>query len=178
MDITVQKRIDQAWDGAKGWITEFGGSPTATLLTEVPPDKVVPGFSAIAGGAENFRITAIPQGSLEGTKFISLEEFPAHLEQLLQGKLGELSVNWAVRNPAFELDLHAVIYPLEKGTVSLLIDWWSDQVFSVEEDNRAQFAALMAYFLELQALFEAANLFLSAESSLDPTAEDESWIEV
>jgi hypothetical protein len=178
MEQTMQKRIDQAWAGCKKWITEFTGTPTAALLTNTPAANVAPGFGVIAGRSQDFRITVIPEGGIEETKFIPLDEFPDALTLLLEGKLNELSVSWGLRSEAFELDLHAIIHPLGEGLASIQIDWWNDQVFSVETDNPAQFAALAEYFLELQELFGAANLFISSEGGLDPAAENEDWIEI
>lgn len=177
MDAAVQKRIDQAWKVSQGWIMEFSGAPTVTLFVNVPSEAVFPGLSAIAGEAENLRITVIADKPAE-PQFIPLDAVPAQLQLLLEGKNAEVSANWATHRPEFDLDVHMVIHPLGNGLVSLELDWWSDQVFSDEEDNPAQFRALMDYFIGLQQQFSAPNLFLSAESGLDPNAQDNAWVEV
>lgn len=178
MTLSPQKRIDQAWESCKGWITEFDGSPTVTLLVNVPPDALLPGLSTLAQKSENFRITSISAQKPALPQFIPLESLPENLALLRDGKLAELSINYAARLEAMDLDIHLVVHPLENQKVSLELDWWSDQVFSEEEDNEAQFKALMGYFIELQALFSASNLFASPESGKDPRQAAESWVEI
>jgi hypothetical protein len=185
------KRIEQAWAGAKGWVTEFTGAPTSALLVNAPAENVAPGLTQLASQAQALRITIIPANKPSEAQFVELESVAAQMERLLAGELAELSANWAVQQEAFDLDLRMIVHPLGNNRkplpgdnqpparlVSLQLDWWSDQVFSEETDDPAQFAALATYFLELQQLFGAANLFLSAESGLDPQAQGDDWVEV
>jgi hypothetical protein len=188
----VQKRIERAWTGAKAWITDFTGAPNAALLVNAPAEQVAPGLGHIAQAAQALRITIIPTDKPSEAQFVELDSVPTQVERLLNGELAELSANWATQQAAFDLDLHLIVHPLTGGQagksdasaeppvrlVSLELDWWSDQVFSDETDNPAQFAALAAHFIELQGLFAAANLFISAESGLDPGAETDEWVEV
>lgn len=178
MDTALKARMDKAWQESQAWITAFSGAPHLALLVDVPPEKVQPALASLAGQAENFRITSIPAGKLDETQFITLEAFPENLALLQAGKLAELSVSYAVRLPAFDLDIHILFYALENGNVSLELDWWSDQVFSAETDNYAQFAALMDYFLALQKLFAAPSLYISPESGKDPDEGADDWVEV
>lgn len=178
MDSAVKTRIDLAWREARDWIVEFDGSPTIALLVDAPPEKIEPGLRALAAQAENFRLTVIAAGLPDGAEFIPLESFPGYFNSLREGALEELSANFAVRREAFDLDVHVVLYPLRNGNLSLELVWWSDQVFSEETDNAAQFAALMDYFIELQQLFSAAHLYISPESGLKAGEELEGWVEV
>lgn len=178
MDPAVKKRIDQAWKDSQEWVAEFDGTPNLTLLINVPVEWVAPGLAALAAQTENFRITSIAAGKPDAPQFIDLAALPEHLALLQEGKLAELSVNYAVRFEAFDLDIHTIIYPVKPEKVALELDWWSDQVFSAETENYAQFAALMEYFIGLQKLFNAPNLFISPESGKDPKEGEEYWVEV
>ena len=177
-DRSIPTRIDQAWREAQDWIVEFDGSPTITLLVDVPPAKVEPGLHSLSQEGENFRISVISSGLQDGAEFIPIETFSGYFTSLRGGNLEELSVNYAVRREAFDLDVHMVIYPLRNEKVSLELVWWSDQVFSEETDNAAQFTALMEYFISLQNLFAAAGLYISPESGLHAGEALEGWVEV
>lgn len=178
MESPHKTRIERAWVNARNWITEFSGTPMVALLVNVSVINLLPGLQAIASASESFRITAIPADRPAEPAFISLETLADHIVGLFSGKLAELSANWAIRREAFELDIHMIIHPVEAHTASLELDWWSDQAFSIETDNLAQFAALMEYFIDLQQRFGSSNLFLSSESGLDPANEDDAWVEV
>jgi len=192
MEAAAKKRIDQAWPGAKNWVADFTGAPTTALLVNVPADQVAPALAEMSAQVQNVRITTILADKPSEALFVEIGALPLQVEQLFSGKLAELSVNWAVQQEAFDLDIHLVIHPLtaaqqsragenpeaEKRLVSLQLDWWSDQVFSEETDNQAQFTALASYFIDLQAIFQATNLFLSAEGGLDPGAENDDWVEI
>lgn len=175
MDADVQGRIERAWGESKGWITDFDGSPTMTLLINIPEERVFPGIEELAEESENLRITALVTS--DEPRFITLDEFPQYLEQLRQGELTELSVNYAVRLEAFDLDIHTVAYPTgkEKEHFALEFVWWSDQVFSSETDDAAQFQALMEYFLHLQEVFGAQQVFVSPERGMEKL---EGWVQV
>lgn len=220
MDQLTQRRIERAWSGAQSWITEFSGAPTAALLVNAPAAAVAPALAHISREAADLRVTVITADKPGQAEFVDAALAAAQVERLLAGELVDLSANWAVQQPAFDLDLHLVVHPLAGKTaaagkdrpagekaaaaktfpleettpgaqntspaggaparalVSLQLDWWSDQVFSEETDNPAQFAALALYFLRLQALFEAPAVFLSAESGLDPGVETDEWVEL
>lgn len=167
-------RLARLWEETKSWITEFDGTPILALLVNIPAGALVPGLTAIAAESEGFRITSIPEGKATSPAFIPIEALPEHLVLLQEGKLEELSVNYAVRRPEFDLDLRLIVYALPEGLFSIEIDWWNDQVFSDETDNPAQLTALLGYFTGLQKLFSAPQIFLSPESGKDQ-AED--WIE-
>jgi len=190
-DTGIPKRIEQAWNGAKGWITEFTGAPTAALLVNAPAKRVPAGLAQVTSQAQNLRLTIIPADKPSEAQFVDLESAATQMERLQAGELAEVSANWAIQQEAFDLDLHMIVHPLRDNPkqqekegeapaamVSLQVDWWSDQVFSEETDNLAQFAALVSYLTSLQELFGATNLFLSAESGLDPQAEGDDWVEV
>lgn len=185
------KRIEQAWAGAKSWIAAFTGAPTTALLVNAPAAGVAPGLAQVAEQAQNLRITIIRADKPNEAQYTALESAAEQVGHLISGELVELSANWAVQQAAFDLDLHMIVHPLASSPkpqtvdapapaqlVSLQIDWWSDQVFSEETDNPAQFAALADYFIALQQVFGAGNLFLSAESGLDPQSQGDEWVEV
>jgi len=175
MGTEMQKRIDLAWQGCAPWIVEFDGSPTITLLVEIRIGSLLPGLKMLAEGSENLRITRISAIKAIPPQFIPLDSFLEELEKLQSEQTAELSVNFKASRDAFDLDLHMVIHPLKDGKAALELVWWSDQVFSVETDNPAQFQALAGYFIELQVLFGAGSLFISPESGI---GSDESWVEL
>ncbi len=174
---TVQ-RIAQGWKACRGWITAFDGAPAVSLLVAVPDNAVFPALSSLSEQTENFRITSIPSAEPDAAQFITLEIFPEHLEGLRSGSIADLSVNYALRSTAFDLDIHLTIYPAENQQLVLELVWWSDQVFSDETDHYAQFSDLMAYFIGLQELFSAANLLVSSESGRGPGQEAGDWVEI
>ena len=171
-----QARIKQAWENSKDWITEFDGTPNTTVLVGISEPGLLAGIQALAGQTENFRITTIPAGQMEAAQFIPLDSLGEAVEQLKEGKLEELSANYAVRQEAFDLDIRLVIYWMENQSAAVELYWWTDQVFSIETDQPAQFAALMAYFIEVQKLFSASNLYVTPEGGQGN--EVEHWIEV
>lgn len=173
MDADLETRVEQAWENTKAWVTEFEGAPSLALLLGVPEESVLPGLSALSQQTENFRITATSVEHKDVPHFIPLDSFPLQLAQLKEGQLWELSVNYAVRREVFDLDIHIVLYYLEQGKLALEVYWWSDQVFSSETDDRAQFSALLGYFLELQKLVNADYLYLRPEHG-----GEEDWVEV
>lgn len=178
MDAADKNRLARAWVKSHDWITKFDGSPTLALLVSAPAPALQPALETIAARSENFRITAVPADQPASPRFIPLEAFPAHLALLQEGKLAEMSVNYAHRSEAFDLDIHLVIFPLKHDRVSVELVWWNDQVFSVETDYLDQFNALLTYFIELQRLFAAESLFLSPERGGDPSQSEDSWIEI
>lgn len=178
MDPSKKKRIDQAWEEVRDWITEFTGAPAITMLVEVPADAVVPGLRSLAEQSENLRITAIPTDMPDAPRFITLESVDDYLEQLLEDKISELSVNFGVRAEEFDLDIHMIIYWMNSEKLALELVWWSDQVFSEETDDYAQFTALVDYFTSLQSMFSSPTLFLSPESGISPGQKKEAWVEV
>lgn len=178
MDPSEKKRIDQAWEEVNDWITQFTGAPTITLLMEVPAEAVLPGLRMLEQQTENLRITAIPADLPDVPRFISLETVDDYLNQLLEDKIAELSVNFGVRAEEFDLDVHMILYWISSEKLALELVWWSDQVFSEETDDYAQFTALMAYFIELQKLFSSSALFLSPESGVSPGQKKEAWVAV
>lgn len=173
MDEELKSRIEQAWENTREWITQFEGAPALALLLGVPETAVLPGFSAISQEAENFRVTAIPAENKNAAQFIQLDDFSAQLNLLKEGKVWELSANYAIRREAFDLDIHVVVYHLEEEKLALELSWWSDQVFSSETDNLTQFTALADYFIELQKLFSAQYLYLRPEQG-----GEEDWVEI
>lgn len=177
-DSALKKRVEQAWSEAREWITDFDGSPTITLLVNVPAAGLLPGLRALAEETENFRITAIFSDRKDDPEFISLDDFADHLDGLKEGRVDELSVNYASRSGAFDLDIHMVIHWIDAEKLALQVVWWSDQVFSAETDHLEQFSALAAYFIHLQDLFSAANLFISPEGDRDPLLNLEGWVEL
>ncbi len=175
METNQETRIDLAWRECKTWITGFDGAPRLALLVDVPLEALQPGLVELAGEVEDLRLTCIPSKSATAPERFELDEFPARLAQLLGGDAAELSANFAVRSTAFDLDLHAILHPVKEGRLALQIVWWSDQVFSSETDDEAQFQALARYFIQLQQAFQAGGLFLSPESGL---ADEDEWVEV
>lgn len=171
-------RIEQGWKACRGWITSFDGSPTITLLVGVPDTAMFSALDSLRGRSENFRITAIPVSQPDGAQFIALEAFPEYLAALRAETIADLNINYAHRAEAFDLDLHLTVFAAENQRLVLELVWWSDQVFSEETDDRAQFGQLMAYFIGLQALFSAAHLMVSSESSRGPGLDPEDWIEI
>lgn len=173
-----QQRIEKAWEHARGWITDFSGAPMVSLLVNVPALNLLPGLKSVAAEAESLRITAIPADRPAEPAFVGLETLADQIDALFSGRLAQLSANWAVRSELFELDIHLIVHPVEARTAALELDWWSDQVFSAETDDPAQFAALLGYFIGLQKRFGSPQLFLSSESGLDPAVADDAWVEV
>lgn len=171
-------RIDQGWRACRGWITTFDGAPTITLLVGVPDAAILPALSSLSERTENFRVTIIPSAQPDAAEFISLENFSEQLEGLRTGLLADLNVNYAFRSPAFDLDIHLTVYAAENQLLVLELVWWSDQVFTDETDNYAQFSDLMDYFIGLQVLFSASHLLVSSESVRGPGQEAEDWIEI
>jgi hypothetical protein len=178
MDPAFKKRIERAWEESKDWITSFTGSPHLALLVGVPPASIIPALSELAQQSENFRVTTIPAEHLDQPQFIPLEAVPVSLAQLQEGKLSELSVNYAIRLETFDLDIHLVLHALEDQKYALELVWWSDQVFSEEADPLSQFEALASYFIHLQNLFASPNLFISPEAGKDSVGGAELWVEV
>lgn len=178
MQPATQKRIDQAWVNCKGWITEIEGSPAITLFTNVPVASLFPALQSIASDSENFRLTAIPAAHPDKPEFIPLESFPGDLARLQEDKLAELNSNYTIKTKAFELDIHLVIFPMKDQKAAVQLIWWNDQVFLDDTDSYAQFKSLMNYFIDLQALFSAQNLFVSPETGEDPTQALDSWVEI
>jgi len=177
-DPALKKRVEQAWREARDWITEFDGSPNIALLVNVRAAALLPGLRALAEETENFRITAIFSDRKDEPEFISLDDFAGHLEGLKEGRIEELSVNYAWRSDAFDLDIHMVIHQVDAEKAALEVVWWSDQVFSAETNDLEQFSALAAYFIHLQDLFSAENLFISPEGGRDPLLDEEGWVEI
>lgn len=177
-DTSLQKRIDQAWEDSKDWIANFDGTPTITLLVDVPGDSFLSAITTHAGNTENFRISSMAAGQPDAVQFIPLEALPQHLALLQENKIAELSINYAVRSEAFDLDIHMVVYPLKNGKLALELDWWSDQVFSDETDNYAQFRVLGAYFAGLQTLFSSPHLFISPEAGKFASDDTDLWVEI
>lgn len=173
----VQDRIDQAWENSKDWVMSFDGTPNTTVLVGISKPGLLSGMQALAGQTENFRVTTIPVGQMDAAQFIQLDSLGEALEQLKEGKLEELSANYAVRQEAFDLDIRLVIYWIENQSAAVELYWWTDQVFSIETDQPAQFAALMRYFIEVQNLFDASNLYVTPEG-LGQGDEVEHWVEV
>jgi hypothetical protein len=172
------QRIDQGWKACRGWITVFDGAPTVSLLVGVPDKALLPALSSLAERTENFRITSIASAQRDEAQFISLENLSEHLEGLRAGSIADLSVNYALRSTAFDLDIHLTVYAAENQQLVLELVWWSDQVFSDETDNYAQFSDLMEYFIGLQELFSASHLLVSSESQRGPGLEAEDWVEI
>lgn len=175
MDTSIEKRIDLAWRECKSWIAEFDGSPTIALLVDAPVEETFSGVKKLTASVENLRITNIAAGGQDSPQFISLEAFPEALNSLQNGSSTELSVNFAIRREAFDLDLHLRFHPVRHGKVAVELVWWSDQVFSSEIDALSQFRLLAGYFIELQQTLSARQLFLSPESGLD---EEDCWVEL
>ncbi len=175
MEFAMKRRIDPAWQGCAPWIVEIDGSPTITLLVEVPIESLLPGLKTLAENSENLRITRISSVKAIPPQFIPLESFLEELQKLQSEQTADLSVNFEISRDAFDLDLHMVIHPVKEGKAALELAWWSDQVFSAEADSLAQFQALASYFIELQGVFGAGGLFISPESGL---ASEESWVEL
>lgn len=178
IESTTQKRIERAWASCKGWITEIKGSPAITLYANVPTASLFPAIQAIAQDSENFRLTAIPAAHPDQPQFIPLESFPDNLALLQEDKLAELSANYTIKTGAFELDLHPVVFPMKAEKAAIQLVWWNDQVFLEETDPYVQFKSLMNYFIDLQALFSAQNLFVSPETGEDPSQGLDSWVEI
>lgn len=175
---TLQKRIDLAWNQCKDWITRFEGSPTEAFLMDIPLDALSPALQTIAQQTEGFRISTISARQHDLAEFISLDSLQKNIELLQSGELAELNVNYAVRSEAFELDIHSVLYLLEKQKFVLELIWWTDQVFSEETDNYQQFKALMVYFINLQNLFQAKTLLVSPEIGASSGQEVEKGVEI
>jgi hypothetical protein len=178
MNQNNQTRIDQAWVESQDWITEFDGTPHLALLLNADPERIFPAFGELAAETENLRVTSIPAEGGHTPQFIPLEALPQHLELQKEGKLEELSVNYARRVEAFDLDIRLIIHRLE-GKLALELVWWSDQVFSEETDNKTQFQELAQYFIYLQQKFGAQNLFISPDSGRLAAEEGvENWVEI
>jgi hypothetical protein len=173
-----EPRIDQGWKECRGWITSFDGAPMVSLLVGVPDTSLLQGLASLAERTENFRITSIPTSQPDAAQFISLEIFSEHLDGLRAGSVADLSVNYALRSTAFDLDIHLTVFAPENQRLVLELVWWSDQVFSDEIDNYAQFSELMEYFIDLQELFSASHLLVSSESTRGPGQEAEDWVEI
>ena len=174
----LQKRIDRAWNGCKDWITRFEGSPTEAFLMDVSVQALMPALQGIAQQTENFRISTISGAQPDQATFISLDSLQENIDLLQRGDLAELNINYAVRSEAFDLDIHSVLYLLDKQRAALEFIWWADQVFSEETDNYQQFKALMMYFIELQNLFQARTLLVSPEIGIRSGQEVENGVEV
>lgn len=175
METSEATRINLAWRECKGWITGFDGTPRLTLLIDVPLDAIQPGLEELASQVENLRFTCIPAKSATMPERFELSEFSGQLAKLLSGEAAELSANFVLCHPAFDLDLHLVLHPIKEGRLALEAAWWSDQVFSSETDDEAQFQALARYFIQFQQTFQAGGLFLSSESGLE---DEDEWVEV
>lgn len=175
MEAEIEKRIDLAWRECKTWIVEFDGTPRLALLVDVPPEALITGLQELARGVENLRLTRIPARSPNAPEYFGMDSFSTELAKLLSGETAELSANFVFRSQDFDLDLHAIVHPVKEGKVALELDWWSDQVFSSETDDEAQFYALAEFLIELQRLFQAGELFVSPESGL---RDEEQWVEI
>lgn len=171
-------RIEQGWKACRGWITAFDGAPAIALLAGVPDAALSPAISHLSENTEDFRITIIPAAQPDAARFIPLEDFSEQLDGLRSGLIADLNINYGLRGPAFDLDIHLTVYAAENQQLVLELVWWSDQVFSEETDNFAQFKALMEYFIGLQELFSASHLLVSSESAQGPGQEAEDWIEI
>lgn len=178
VESSTDSRIEQGWKDCRSWIASFDGSPTITLLVGVPDSAMFPALRSLAGRTENFRITVIPLSQSDAAQFIALESFPEHLASLRAETIADLNVNYGFSCPEFDLDIHLTVFAAENHQLVLELVWWSDQVFSEETDNRAQFQALMKYFIDLQQLFSASHLMVSSESNRGPGLEAEDWIEI
>ncbi len=174
----TDSRIKQGWKDCRGWIATFDGSPTITLLVGVPDSAMIPALSSLSEQTENFRITVIPNSRTDAAQFVALETFPEHLASLRAEAIADLNVNYGFSSPDFDLDIHMTVFAAENHQSVLELVWWSDQVFSEETDNQAQFQALMKYFIHLQELFSASHLMVSSESSRGPGLDAEDWIEI
>ncbi|MCC7129415.1 MAG: hypothetical protein B6D39_11185 [Anaerolineae bacterium UTCFX2] len=175
MDADPGKRIDLAWRECQTWIAEFDGSPRLALLVDAPLEALAPGMLKLAEQVESLRLTRLPARDIHAPEYFALVDFSNQLEKLSSGETAELSANFAARAAAFDLDLHLVFHPVKENRLALEFVWWSDQVFSSETDNRAQFQALMEYFVRLQQMFQANGLFLSLENGL---GNEDAWVEV
>jgi hypothetical protein len=74
--------------------------------------------------------------------------------------------------------VHVILHLLPVDKAALELVWWSDQVFSIETDDLAQFQALAEYFVELQAIFQSSQIFISKESGLEHDGNGEAWVEI
>lgn len=175
MEADPDKRINLAWRECQTWITEFDGSPRLTLLVDTPLEAFAPGVVKLAEQVENLRLTRLPARDINAPEYFDLVDLSNQLEKLTSGETAELNANFAVRCEAFDLDLHVVVHPVKANRLALEIVWWSDQVFSSETDDEAQFQALMGYFIQLQQTFQANGLFLSPDIGL---SNEEAWVEV
>jgi hypothetical protein len=178
IDPSRKKRIDSAWSSASEWITDFDGSPTVTLLVNIPPDALLPGLIALAAQAEDFRVTSIPIDRPSAAEFVPLDSLPEQINHLREGKLAELSANYTAHLEKIDLDARLLIYPVGDGKSALELDWWGDQVFLDDTDPASQFAVVAVYFLDLQALFQAPQVFLTPESGKDPESGSTDWVEI
>lgn len=175
---TNQKRIEHAWSQCKDWIAAFDGSPSETFLINVPFSIIPMVLPQLAAKTENFRVSVIPNNQPELAEFIALDLVEAGLQRLIKGEIAELHVNYAVRMEAFDLDLHCIIDSMDTGNASLEFFWWIDQVFMEETDFYEQFKTLMAYFIELQTLFQAATLLVSQEIGTNTGEEIGNGVEI
>ena len=177
-DYPSNKRIDSAWANAKDWITDFDGSPTVTLFVNITSEALLPALNALAAQSEDFRITTIPIDRPSVAEFVPLESLPGQISMLREGKLAELSANYTAHLEAIDIDARLLIYPVGDGKSAVELDWWGDQVFLDDTDPAGQFAAVANYFIDLQTLFQAPQVFLTPESGKDPESGSADWVEI
>jgi hypothetical protein len=171
-------RIEQAWRKTRDWITQFDGSPTEAYLDNVDATTLPQSVQALSAQTADLRVAVIAGKGGEESQDVSLASLPESLARLQSGKLAGLSVN-AIAHPGdFDLDLHIVVHTLGNRKVDLEIVWWADQAFPDGVSAPERIHRLLAYFIELQALFGAAKLYIGPETYEKPGPGSESWVEI
>lgn len=173
-----EKRIVRAWRKCKSWITGFTASPTKTYLMNVPENSLAQNMQALAQQSENFRVSVISGQHQDESYYIGLEALPENLDLLIKDEIAELSMNFSAQLTEFVLGIRMIVFPLVSQLYALELEWWGDQVFPDDVDDYARFQILMRYFITLQGLFHAANLFVGPETAEMPGQETEAWVEI
>jgi hypothetical protein len=171
-------RIEQAWRKTRDWITQFDGAPTETYLTNVDAATLPQAVQALSVQTADLRIAVIAGKGGEESQDVPLDRLPESLARLQSGKLAGLSVNAVARPGDLDLDLHIVIHTLGNRKVDLEVVWWADQAFPEDVSAPERIRSLVAYFIELQALFGAAKVYVGPEAYEKPGPGSESWVEI
>ncbi len=173
-----EKRIERAWKESKDWVAEFSGSPAKTYLMNVPAKSLPEALQRLAQQSENFRVSVISGQHQDEARFVGLETVPENLNLLMKDEIAELSFGFSAPLAGFVLDIRMIVYPLDSENYALELVWWRDQAFPDDADPQERFRILASYFIQLQVLFHAPNLFIGPETEEMPSKESRAWVEI
>lgn len=171
-------RIELAWRHCRGWITEATGAPVETYLMGANAQALPEALQTLRAQSPDLRLMVISAEAGDQSMPVDPGAAGVTLARLAAGTVGGVDANFTVALEDFDLSIHMIVHPTEAGEMNLELIWWGDEAFPDGSDYRQRFRQIAAYWIGLQALVQAREIYIGPEAVEPPGPRSAGWVKL